>query len=193
MSVAPGVHGWTGLVLAGGQSSRMGRDKALLPWHGQPLLAHMQALLRTAGAHEVLVSGRYPDAGGIADAQPGLGPLGGLASVVKTLADTTVLLVVPVDMPLLPVPLLARLLDAPVEAACAIFDDQRLPMRLRVDARLRTRLAGLLEGEGSARSLHALQAGLHCHRVAVTPNERAAFVNCNTPEQWSRLIHENPD
>lgn len=31
-----------GLVLAGGRSSRMGRDKAMLPWDGVPLLAHMR-------------------------------------------------------------------------------------------------------------------------------------------------------
>lgn len=32
-------------ILAGGQSSRMGRDKALLPWQGQPLVAHIAAIL----------------------------------------------------------------------------------------------------------------------------------------------------
>ncbi len=36
----------SGFVLAGGQSSRMGRDKALLTFAGQPLIAHALAILR---------------------------------------------------------------------------------------------------------------------------------------------------
>ncbi len=38
---------FAGLILAAGESSRMGRDKALLPWHGRTFLsAHIEALRR---------------------------------------------------------------------------------------------------------------------------------------------------
>ena len=49
-----------GVVLAGGRSSRMGRDKAMLTWHGDTLLAHMQQCLRLSGVTRVVVSGAYP-------------------------------------------------------------------------------------------------------------------------------------
>ncbi|NIK07652.1 molybdopterin-guanine dinucleotide biosynthesis protein A [Xanthomonas arboricola] len=189
MSATPA---WTGLVLAGGRSSRMGQDKALLQWHGRPLLEHMQALLRDAGARDVVISGDRPGYAGIADVQPDLGPLGGLASVIDRLADAVTLVVVPVDMPLLSRALLERLL-APPHQHCVAFEDQMLPMRLYLDAAVREALAALMAGAGPSRSLRALQTALQCHRVAVTASERAAFVNCNTPEQWSQLIHENPD
>ncbi|KTF37880.1 molybdenum cofactor guanylyltransferase [Xanthomonas vesicatoria] len=183
---------WTGVVLAGGRSSRMGQDKAMLRWRGRPLLVQMQAVLRDVGAQDVLISGIRPGYEGIADLQPDLGPLGGLVSVLDQVADMTTLVVVPVDMPLLTTQLIARLL-APAQQRCVAFDEQMLPMRLCIDATVREALSTLMAGEASSRSLRALQRSLHCHRVAVTDSERTAFVNCNTPEQWSQLIHENPD
>ncbi|MEA9565843.1 MULTISPECIES: molybdenum cofactor guanylyltransferase [Xanthomonas] len=183
---------WTGVVLAGGRSSRMGQDKAMLLWRGRPLVAQMQALLRDAGAQDVLISGQRPDYDGIADTHPDLGPLGGLVSVIDQVADLTTLVVVPVDMPLLSTQLIARLLT-PAQQRCVTFDEQMLPMRLCIDASVREALSTLMHGAAASRSLRALQRSLQCHRVAVTDSERAAFVNCNTPEQWSQLIHENPD
>lgn len=166
MRPPPPAPGWTGLVLAGGRSSRMGRDKALLPWRGRPLLAHMQALLHSAGAQEVLVSGDRPGHPGIVDTQPDLGPLGGLASVIAQLSDATTLVVVPVDMPLLSMPLLERLLAAAPQR-CVTFDAQMLPMRLCIDAGVRESLAALMAG-ASGRSLRlatiAAVSSRGCHR-----------------------------
>ena len=77
-------------ILAGGQSRRMGRDKALVSWRGQPLLAHMVATARAAGAAEVVISGdpaKYAAFGPcVPDQWPGCGPLGGIASVLRFLA-----------------------------------------------------------------------------------------------------------
>jgi molybdenum cofactor cytidylyltransferase len=42
------------LLLAAGESSRMGRPKPLLPWHGEPLIAYQVRQLRCAGAADVV-------------------------------------------------------------------------------------------------------------------------------------------
>ncbi|NUM89577.1 MAG: NTP transferase domain-containing protein, partial [Bdellovibrionales bacterium] len=47
---------WTGVILAGGRSSRMGRDKALLPWKGGTFLSRAENLLRGL-VGDVIVSG----------------------------------------------------------------------------------------------------------------------------------------
>ena len=46
------------VILAGGKSSRMGFDKALLEVDGVPLLARQIQIVRAAGAGEVFISGR---------------------------------------------------------------------------------------------------------------------------------------
>jgi molybdenum cofactor guanylyltransferase len=46
----------TGIVLAGGRSSRMGRPKALLPFDGEPLIAHTVRTLRTLFPDIVVVA-----------------------------------------------------------------------------------------------------------------------------------------
>ncbi len=45
----------TGLILAAGESSRMGKDKALLAYRGQTFLEHIVATLREAGIEGVAV------------------------------------------------------------------------------------------------------------------------------------------
>jgi CTP:molybdopterin cytidylyltransferase MocA len=58
---------YIGVVLAGGLSSRMGRDKALLLWQGRPLIERQIAVLHEAGVDSVHISGERPDYQGVAD------------------------------------------------------------------------------------------------------------------------------
>jgi len=98
-------------VLAGGKSTRMGRDKASLSFAGQPLAVRALSLLREAGLQASLVGAHSSLASFapiIEDLEPGLGPLGGICTA---LAATTARLAVflPVDLPLLPVSLVTLL------------------------------------------------------------------------------------
>lgn len=99
-----------GFVLAGGQSSRMGTDKALVPLAGEPLIAHALRILRRAGLEPCIAGARSP----LAHFAPvveddGQGPLSGIcAALASTQARWAVFL--PVDQPLLPPSLLRELL-----------------------------------------------------------------------------------
>lgn len=95
----------SGLVLAGGRSSRMGREKALLLMpDGRTLLQRQIDLLRAAGAGSVNVSvgpGKVfsmVGAGAISDAVPDAGPLAGIAAGLRA-APPGLVLVLAVDMP----------------------------------------------------------------------------------------------
>jgi molybdopterin-guanine dinucleotide biosynthesis protein A len=174
-----------GIVLAGGLSSRMGQDKARLLWEGRSLLEHMCLLLDQAGARPVRVSGDYPEFDAVPDKVPRCGPLGGLYSAVDTLEEGPAW-VVPVDMPRLSVPLLARLRDAG-PAPCVIFSGQPLPMRLNIDDACRTVLASMVQQQDGPRSLYALQQRLGVLELPVSADAAPRLVNCNTPAQWEEV------
>ncbi|MBB3226034.1 molybdopterin-guanine dinucleotide biosynthesis protein A [Luteibacter sp. Sphag1AF] len=170
----------TGILLAGGRSSRMGRDKALLAWRGKPLIEHMHDVLVAAGARQVVVSGNRPVWGGVPDDVPDLGPVGGIASAAAALPDGDVL-IVPVDMPRLRPGTLKALAEY---APCASFSGHPLPMCLRLDERSRAALHQLIATPGHECSVAALMNLLDGVRVTLDGVDTRELVNCNTPAEW---------
>lgn len=93
-----------GYVLAGGRSSRMGRDKSLIELAGKPLVLRAVLKLRRLCA-DVAIAGGGPELDAFApvvkDIHPGCGPLGGIeAALAHSTHDWNLFL--PVDMPLMP-------------------------------------------------------------------------------------------
>lgn len=114
-----------GFVLAGGSSSRMGRDKALLPWLGSTLVEHVAQRVFEAAGSVALIGPPDRYAGlpltVIPDLRPGMGPLGGIeTALAQTAADWN--LVLACDMPAVPVPFMTELLEraARLDAGCLV-------------------------------------------------------------------------
>jgi len=102
-----------GFVLAGGRSSRMGADKALVQLAGRPLISYAVEVLRQAGLDVCIAGARSPleaFAPVVEDSLADRGPLGGIcAALASTAAQWAVF--VPVDLPLLPAGLQVSLLE----------------------------------------------------------------------------------
>jgi molybdenum cofactor guanylyltransferase len=196
-----------GFVLAGGLSSRMGTDKALVPLGGEPLIAHALCILHEANLEPHIAGARSPlahFAPVVEDA--GQGPLGGIcAALASTQARWAVFL--PVDQPLLPPSLLRELLwHAQVTGAVATVPrvsgfTETFPAV--VDrAALSSLEAALAAGAGGCfRALQTaaqqlgrlfsavplellIQAGQLEHQSALPPT--LWFVNLNAPMQIAR-------
>ncbi|RUL66508.1 molybdenum cofactor guanylyltransferase [Dyella dinghuensis] len=177
---------YIGVVLAGGLSSRMGRDKAMLPWQGRPLIERQIAVLREAGVETVHVSGERADYRGVADPVAHAGPLGGIAGIAA-MCDDGELLVIPVDMPRLHSTLLQRLLVAPA-AGCVHFAGHILPMRLRLDGTCRAVLAELMSAaDDRSRSLRALQERVGVLELPLGETDAGQLIDCNTEETWREV------
>lgn len=119
-------------VLAGGRSSRMGQDKALLSLGGRPLVQHAVSKLRQL-TEEVYLLGSRPELAPFAplvpDLREGCGPLGGIEAALAHTSREWIL-VLPVDMPFLPTALLhgwARRVLRQDRARVALFVVEDVP------------------------------------------------------------------
>lgn len=179
---------WAGFVLAGGRSSRMGRNKALLPFRGRTLLDEVASSVRTA-AGSVAIVGKpeiYQHMGFpvIPDLISESGPLGGIhAALSASEADWN--LVVACDMPAVSAEILLQLMAASEESGadclipsgpsgrpeplCAAYHRRSLPaIAIALDNEIRKVMDAL-------KDLH----------VRIWPVTNAGwFQNLNTPQEW---------
>lgn len=188
------VEPFGGVVLAGGKSSRMGRDKAHLPYGEKRLVDHMVRLLGAHGCVPVLISGKMDGYHCIEDRIASVGPLGGIHAVAEMAVQQgqpQAWLFVPVDMPLLPDKLLRRLTTCACEynmdGAC--FTGRPLPLFLRLHERVRAALHGAAENMKSGKDMSVRQflAGLRICQKDFSDAEAALLANANTPEEWQRI------
>ena len=168
------------LILTGGGSRRMGRDKAALDWGGVRAVDRVAALARAAGAQSVLTVGADLGLPWIADPEPGAGPVGGVIVGVAALRAQGLIraLVLAVDAPTLTAQDLAPLLVAPTPGAA--FDGLPLPMMLELSA-----LPADAEAGWPLRRL-VERAGLAV--LAVPAEAEARLRGANTPEERTRLL-----
>ncbi|WP_461535624.1 molybdenum cofactor guanylyltransferase [Spongorhabdus nitratireducens] len=193
----------TGLLLAGGQSSRMGQNKALLSWQGQPLYRHMVQLMRNAGLPQVEISGRLTD-DSIPDRYPEQGPLGGIDACVAAGKAGNGLLVVPVDMPLLTSSLLQQLVKEGLQSgkACC-YEGSSMPLYIPVDENLEQAIKAcfdsprrrdrsiraMLQHRGETQRLSAANLSMPLKDMRLSESapitESVYFKNANTPAEWA--------
>jgi len=185
----------TGLVLAGGQGSRMGGvDKGLAPFRGKPMVAH--AIERLAPqVDEILVNAnRNPEAYArfghrvIADEIPGFaGPLAGFERGLAH-ARGQLVATVPCDSPFLPADLVARLRaaleGAGAQLAVARTGDQPHPVFCLMRREVHASLAAFLSS--GQRKIDKWYASLAVVEVAFD-DEADAFANINTRDELAGL------
>ena len=181
------------VLLAGGNSSRMGRDKSALPVDGEPLWRHQLATLRATDPAELFISGKcdgpYADAGVeiLADEFPGCGPLGGIATALRRCKSERVL-VLAVDMPAMTARFLRTLLEQSEFRATGIVPAVSSGAMLEPLAAVYARQALAIADEflrTGQRKLEAFVRALEARGLAaiytVAALDAALFANWNAP------------
>ena len=179
-------------VLAGGKSSRMGRDKAALPFNGSTLLAYQIQKLRALGIEDIMVSGSSLYVSGVRpvpDIYPGHGPLSGIhACLAEALCQAVLFL--SVDTPLIPPDALQLLLDAHVNGATLLCHNGQTEPLLGVYDRSLSGLCEPILQSGHTkvwRLLDQVEA-----RLVPFDADESAFLNCNTPQEYNMITQIKP-
>jgi molybdenum cofactor guanylyltransferase len=181
---------FSGAILCGGESRRMGRDKALIPVGGTPMVVRVAEALWVAGAREVVAVGREPDAlaslglATVPDRRPGAGPVAGIVTALARARRDEVVLVVGCDL-LVPSPTamgatLAVLAQHPTAAVAVPVSGGRTQWH---HAAWRPSAASALEAalEGGTRAVGGVVAAAGLVVVGVDGIDPAAVADADTP------------
>lgn len=188
-------------ILAGGRSSRMGTDKALVPFNGKPLAVHALSILHQAGLPAAFAGGD-PSLAALAPVIPDpltLGPLSGICAALAH-STATFTLFLPVDLPLLPPGLLTCLLrhaaitQAPITLTSVAGFPQTFPVAIRRSAlpALQNELAAGRLGCFSAFQAAALASSLSVLPVEYLLQSSQIAHPANLPSPWWFLNLNTP-
>ncbi len=187
----------TAIIMAGGESQRMGRDKATLVLGEQTLLRHVMNIVQPLFL-QVLVSVRQLrpeiELPQICDSYPDAGPLAGLCAGLEQ-AATPWIFAVATDMPFVQPAMIKQLAQqrAGFQAVVPMVNGYPQPLAAFYSASCLETIQGLLNGSGK-RSLRAALEQLNvCYvdaseLLAVDPGLRS-FFDLDTPEDFA-VAHE---
>lgn len=184
------------VILAGGMSRRMGRDKAALPFGEETMLSHLVRIYRPyfdITAVSVNTAGRFDTAGAleIVDRHPGDGPMAGLeAAFLDTGAD--VIFLTGTDLPLGDPALAKHLLDARGDHDVCLIRSPKGPEPLFAvysSTCLSVVQKALEEGRRSMFNILKQMNTLELPAESLTDfNVQQILTNVNDPEEYARVL-----
>ena len=175
------------VILSGGKSSRMGKDKATVTFKGATLLNHCQNILKSTPVDDIFISGKN----GIPDQVKNLGPIGGVSSCLEHLKAYKLVLFTPVDMPLLTADIYNYLIIQPIKNM-ACFKGFHLPFIIKNNKEIRLKINNMIDSKQLA--IHQLIARLDADEIEtgeIEIFEENQFININNPKQLKRANSQN--
>jgi molybdopterin-guanine dinucleotide biosynthesis protein A len=179
------------VILAGGQSKRMGREKAWVRYEGKPLIQAAVEKIRSLSVDQVFISARedqdysHLNCRVLFDLEPGLGPLSGIERALRESVSPLVL-VLPVDLPRMTAECLNALAQScdRFSGAIAKVNSELQPLVAVYPKRCHAyAVNGIARGDYAVHQFAS--ACLHEKAIKlfrVPPWQADCFKNCNAPE-----------
>ena len=184
----------TGVILAGGKSSRMGLAKEFLSVNGRPILDNVLDALNPLFSEILVVTNdkkRFPDlkrAKVVEDLVRERGPLGGIYTGLRA-ASCEKAFFVACDMPFLHNALIRRLLDyaRKNDCDCVIprYAERIQPLHAVYSRKIIQTIEDLLKGKDL--SVMQLIKRCKCKYIDANKEEAASFLNINTPQDLKEI------
>jgi molybdopterin-guanine dinucleotide biosynthesis protein A len=186
----------TGIVLCGGRSTRMGRDKGALPFGADTMLEHITRVLRPLTDRVIVVGRRDQSASTVHDAVEDHGPLEGIAAGLAS-STTDLNLVVACDMPLIKPAVLERMVDqiGDNDVCVAIVDGHASVLCGVYRSRIAPEARALLDA--GQRRVNALLDRVQTKRVDAAvfrdiDPDLETFTSVDTPEAYQKVMRNSP-
>jgi molybdenum cofactor guanylyltransferase len=186
---------FSAVLLAGGESRRMGRDKATIVFEDRPLWERQLRILRDLDPEEIFISARNSpawlpsDAKLLLDEPPSRGPLSGLTKALSSIR-TSHLVVLAVDMPFITSIQMQRLRES-AEPGCGVLPmigDRAEPLAAIYPREAAPYFSTALSGEDF--SLQRLSKNLvqegKLQVFQVSPIDAKLYLSVNTPGDLER-------
>lgn len=182
-----------GIILSGGQSSRMGQDKSLLLRDHRDMFFYMLEQMEALDLQDIYISRnpnqvsyltRHPI---VADKYRTKGPLGGLHACMQR-STAEAVLVVPIDLPLIEISDLDHLLQSGLmNKSTTYFQNHYLPLFLPNSSAVRAYLDEVMREAQANQSVRALCQ--HFSAQAIEAFNKQRLHNANTWQQWQNAKH----
>lgn len=190
----------TAVLFVGGESRRMGADKATLMIDEEPLWSRQLKTLRNLRPNELLISARVPPAWApsdievVLDEPPSQGPLSGLTAALKRMRSTH-LLALAIDLPEMTTGHLAELwqLARPGVGVVPQWGSYSEPLAaIYPVASVSIAKSALATGRLSLQPLieNLLEQQMACI-YPISSEDRRFYCNVNSPDDFSRLTYPN--
>ncbi len=190
----------TAVLFAGGESRRMGADKATLILNGEPLWSRQIGILRELNPAKLMISARNrpdwcpADIEVVLDENPSRGPLSGLAAALGKI-QTTHLLALAVDLPRMTSAHLNKIWALAelgigvipqngelIEPLCAVYPAEAMNLAREALSDKDVSMRGFVRN---------LEAREQIRFYTITKSESSIYKNANTPEEWKRASSRN--
>ncbi|MHA7059818.1 molybdenum cofactor guanylyltransferase [Aquimarina sp. M1] len=178
----------TGIILAGGKSSRMGQDKGLKLHNGQPFIQHVITAMQTSTDKILIITGStdyemfgYPC---IPDSIPDQGPVGGIYTGLKH-TDTAHNLILSCDVPFVTTAVLNNLI-AEYESGYDVIAYEQVPLVALYNKSVQSNFLESIEKKRL--SLRKTLSTLTVKSIPIKKNIKHYIKNINTPQQYKEAI-----